>query len=459
MESEIDLLKNILKKEISSGIYKEKLFDFSIWRIFRFKSRSKSLNIRTGFVFKTSRNRIDIFLILKNTFKSFLGFFKFLFFEKDIVDNVIFAFPRLQKVDQYYFDKFTDPVIEYSSIKDSFIVFQRHFSGEHKTPRYNSDSLILTDFIEVGSRFLGVLIFPVIFLLYASTLLRLHRKMRNLVNLSSISLLSNTIELSVFIIEYHFYDFLFKRKKTKRIFVVNRELCFPAIRACKKNGIMVYELQHGVTHGDTPLYSGSYCSFIDPDYFLVFGETWIGTQFGMPLDRIINVGWAYANFLRKFHREIEFFGKNSVLLISEPHITEKIIKVAVLLANKYNDYMFHIRLHPQEDLNQYQEGLFENLNNVDIQNNAVESSVAIQAYELILGENSSVLYEALSLGKKVGRFNIGGLTSDSIKGKPIDGFTYINSLEDFESFCAKNVVSESGGIYSCFDSDKIEKLK
>ncbi|MDE5417224.1 hypothetical protein L3049_04310 [Labilibaculum sp. DW002] len=459
MDTNNDLLNDLLKKEEVSGIYDIKFFGFSLWRIFRFKTRSKYLNTKTGFNFKTSKNKISPFFVLHNCLKSFLSFLEYLLFDRKSIDNIIFAFPRLQKVDEFYFDKLTDPVLEYSNLKDNCLIFQRHFSGEHKLPRYNSERLIMTDAIECLSKFIGLLISPFVLLFYIRTLTDLFKKTQEIFELRAINICLYSFELSNFIIEFYFYNYLFKKKKIKRIFVVNRELCFPVILASKRNGISVYEFQHGVTHGITPLYSGPYNSIIDPDFFLVFGKVWKGPQFGMPLDRILNIGWAYSIFLKKLNKEIKPLGSFSVLLISEPHITEKVLRVAVQLANEYSDYLFHVRLHPQEELNDYHKKIFSQTKNVKIQDNSIESLVSITYYEFILGENSSVVYEALSLGKKVGRLNIGGLNSDNIQNSTEDGFFYISEVKDFEIFCSKSSSILNENVYSKFDRAIIDGLK
>lgn len=46
---------------------------------------------------------------------------------------------------------------------------------------------------------------------------------------------------------------------------------------------------------------------IDPDYFLTFGDACHKNVFGIPENKIINIGWAFKSYLKQQHLNTEFF--------------------------------------------------------------------------------------------------------------------------------------------------------
>ncbi|WP_407267392.1 hypothetical protein [Tenacibaculum maritimum] len=195
----------------------------------------------------------------------------------------------------------------------------------------------------------------------------------------------------------------------RQIFVVDRIVFLPFIRAAKVKNIEVLELQHGITHSETVLYTGDYQPEIDPDIFLNFGVKWIGEQFSIPIKKQVNIGWAYNSWLL-VKADIEV-NQKTVLMVSSPAITDKILKTTLELAEQYSTYSFSIRLHPQEALSSAQQKQLHNRKNIVLDNKNIDSLISVLKHEVIIGENSSVVYEALSLGKKVGKIMFNGLDS------------------------------------------------
>ena len=63
-----------------------------------------------------------------------------------------------------------------------------------------------------------------------------------------------------------------------------------------------------------------------------------------------------------------------------------------------------------------------------IVDNKIESFCALSQYECVIGENSTVMYEAMSMCKKVGRLNYGGFCVKETD--LIHGGTKINSHDE-----------------------------
>ena len=229
-------------------------------------------------------------------------------------------------------------------------------------------------------------------------------------------------------IQASIYKRVFRHLRVRRLFGVARLNFMSATIAAHKLGVTVYEFQHGVTHGDTEYYSGPQCPILDPDYFLAFGEMWNGNQFGIDPAKIINVGWAYKNDIAT---NGDKFIPDSVLFISSPEISLNILNTAKGLSVKFPQYRFYVRCHPYEKYTEEQMGVIDGSNNLFLDDNSVDSQNALCRYQYIIGEDSSVVYEALSLGKKVGRLCYNGINSTRFSDEQDDGFIYLFNDEDF----------------------------
>ena len=428
------------------------LGNIPIWRIARFDFRTKL----TGNSNKTNKNEFKFFQIVFNFFKSLFQLLALLINRKHF-DNIIFPHSRLFKVDDLYVERLSDAVIEYSNIKKSFKIFERCQNGIHKKPRYNNDNIVYLDFISFSYMALSRIICFYVNHKYSKEINGLYIKLSAEFNLDASykRLLNRSVARYVY--HYFFYDIILKITAPKNVFIAPRGLDYASIiPLCKKSGVVVCEFQHGVTYGDTVLYSGSYSEICDPDYFLSFGKDNIGTQFGMPIDKVINIGWAYKRYLEKVS-VITKYSKNTILVVSNPAITSKVFNVIKDLALAFPALLFHIRLHPQEAILDHGK-IIENLDNVKVVDNTEESFVALSRYSVVIGENTSVIFEALSLGEKVGRLAYGGLSileNDKIKGGYI-----INSIADFKCFIDNDDLGYScqSEIYSDFDPDVINDL-
>lgn len=454
-----EVIKNIVANEKIIGIYQYKIFGLSVWRIFRSRILDKHLKKKYGYNQRdTIKKRISILRISINYIKSFFSIVNILRKKSNNIRNVIFSFPRLQKYHQKYIDKFTDPIILNSNLSKSCAVLQRHLAGNHFKPRFNADITFYTDFLEYTSILVSILILPFILIKYFNVVFKIFRCGKSHFQLTIADLLQFLYKLSRFVSSNLLYKILFHRLKPKNVFLVNREINYPIIAACKKLGIITYELQHGVTRDYTILYSGKHDNKIDPDFFLVFGSNWIGKQFGIPVDQIINIGWAYGQFLKdsNTHRS-EYL--NTALIVSDPVLSSFILNASCLLASEYPNFNFHIRLHPQEGLSLIDKEKLAKYSNIIISDNKIESSLALIPYKYVIGVNSSVIYEALSLGKRVARIAFSGCSPHAVPEEYYDIFTDLNSTDDFKNFINSDEthIFETH-FYSSFNKELLNKI-
>lgn len=451
-------IKQLSDKESKHNLYEEKILGVPVWRILRFKTRTKLLKTKTDFNNKSNKKSVRLIVLLKYYFVSLYKIIKLIISNKTY-KNVVFAFPRLAYLDGVYLDKFTDPIIQYSKIKENVLIFQKSLSGNHFKPRNHNEYVIESDFIDFTTKVLGIILSPCFALFYGKKIIKLYKKANSIFQLPKSFIVLGIIDLGEFYIKYHLSKIIFKRLKSKNLFIVNRGAFMSIILGAHKANAKVFEIQHGVTMADTILYTGEYHPLIDPDYFLTFGKKWIGPQFYMPMDKLINIGWAFKKKTLKLANEFEE-NSNDILIISSPGCTFKLFSIIVEMAEKYPQRNFCIRLHPQEAYKQEQLSIIRKTSNIHLESNRIDSAIIVNLYEHIMGDNSSVLFEALCAGKKVARIDMGGLDIKDEGGIPQKGFYYLKNMEDFENYLSDEspVFNTNLGIYDDFKEKTINQL-
>lgn len=445
---EIKLLEEIDYKENNSDLGGILLFNIPIWRIVRYHTRLQYIHSKTGYIASSAKLKTQ-----SRSLKLFSGFWKYIGKENL---TVFFTFNRLININDVFLDKFEDPVIELTDLKESNYVivdtpnYVGYYNRVHKTHSISNEYRTL--FMQILKN-VSLLLTPI---LLGRKISLLFSKASESFNMDFSQLKQYKRGISLFTASYIYYLIWFKLLRPRRVFVVLREGYFPVIAACKKLGIPVAEFQHGITMDKTVSYTGDYDQRIDPDYFLVFGEYWKGPQFGMPLDRIINIGWAYSKYLQNTIAENTEKHDKEVLAISSPEISDAILDALQELANYDGDYSFDIRLHPCESYNESQQQKLKSISKARVVDNTTDSALVLPTYKYVVGENSSVIYEALSVGCKVGMLNMCGLRPAIDLPGIKDNFFVINNCDDFERFLTEdsNQTTSKAEFYSEFDNKR-----
>ncbi len=441
-----EILREIHRIEKNLHLSSFTLSGIPIWRIVRFSTRIHYINTKVKYEDSTSRQEI----IGRRTVKLFSGFWRFLF-SNNI--NIFFPFSRLIFDEHQYMDKFTDPIIEgCGCAKDSYIIVDPpNYQGAYKRLHKNNT-------ISNENRTISRQILRRLFVIYYKfrkfdTVEKLFNSIKEPFVLPDNYINVINRKVAIFFADYYYFIFWFSILKPKRVLLVYREAHFPEIAACKALSIPVAEFQHGITLDDTTSYTGDYDLRIDPDYFLIFGNYWKGPQFGIPLERIIPVGWAYGDYVISHLDDSSKQPQNVVLVISSSEISEQILNTLEILSKSSLDVQFHIRLHPNES---YDDRLWKKLKaipNAQIVSNKIDSAKILPQYTKVIGENSSVLYEALSYGCKVGMLNFCGLHAATYIPGIQDSFTIINGKDDFVFFMMDTKIKEnSNAFYSKFNA-------
>ncbi len=460
MKTNLEILQEIKVKEQELNLYGIKVFGLSLWRFVRYSARVQQMAKINGYIDKTKKDKVSIIEVFKNYCLSFIQIVNLLIKGKKY-KNVVFAFPRLIQHNGKYFDKFTDPVIAQTSLKDNTLVFQRHLGTKHYNPRLaEHNDVIISDFIDYSTKFLSLLLFPIFYFLYRKEIKKLEKQVSKYFTISNKFSLFTAIKISGFYLQMKCWKFILGYIKSETVLLVDREIFLPHIVASKKNDIVVAEFQHGIVHSEqSAIFTGNYEADIDPDYFLTFGEKWLETPFGMTADRRINIGWAYKSYMKdKVQND---YKENGVLVVSAPHLTDNFIKTTIELAEEHKNYQFTLRLHPQEHLSDVQLEQIKPFENIKVDDKKIDSLVSVLNHQYCIGENSSVIYEALDYGKIVGKIMYNGMLSDEGEvDKKISGIFHIKNKSLFNDFVNQQVINtqSSFGVYDDFNVDAIENI-
>ncbi len=204
-----------------------------------------------------------------------------------------------------------------------------------------------------------------------------------------------------FVLDYKFYCLIFAIKPNfKRVYFVQNGLQKGLIAAAKQSKISVIELQHGSFERDHLGYS--YPNFINhksdilmPDTFCKLGDYW-GKGVNMPIKNVITTGNDFF-VLRDIEVKSDF-----ILIISSRIHQLELLPLTKDLSLKYPLKKIIFKLHSNEFSTKNDcIAFFYGCNNVDVISNEYKIDDLIAQCEFVVAINSTVVYEALTLNKKV----------------------------------------------------------
>lgn len=428
MQTYTDIVKRIVELEEELGLYQYKVYGVPLWDIIRGKYRNNYVIKCLGMTQASYQKKHSIFIFLKSFLLSFWQGLK-LFLLSGPKETIFYGFPRLERINGYYIDKFVEPLITETNIKESYLYLEAGKGGVHKTPR-QIDNVVWVESINIISWLVGVVYSPLYFLLNYRALSQLNSKVQSTFFSSWKDYLYLVLFTSQFFVKTILIYLLFKRVKAKRIIAptMSIEHVVPA-RWCKMKS---YELQHGITTDLTTTYSGVFSPESHADLFLSFGESSMNPYFGFPIEKMYNIGYAFKQYLN--NSPIKQFSSNTFLVLSDPEISDKIVSTLELFSNMYPDFVFHMRLHPLEELTSNQKERLTKAH-VEIADNTVNSMLAIMSYYAVIGVNTTVLYEAISLGVKAAYISFNGLNPDDYPNPLQKEFFFrLGSCEDLKRF-------------------------
>lgn len=445
-----DLLKELCEKEVEYGLYESSIEGVSIYSLIRHRIRYKYIE-KMGSPAMNLRSTVHLFAAIWSVFVSSFQLFR-LWISQKTYSTVFYAFPRVDKIGDVYCDKFTDPLIDVCNLKQDYIILDHGRAGIHPKPRAHHRSIIYTDFLEVYSVVFASCFNRFIYNKYIIEFERLHFSIVNClgVDYEKKELVKHFTSSYIY---SNLLNRLFKRISSKRVLGPARAFLYTPFFAAHRLGMQTYELQHGVTYGESVLYSGYRDPMIMPDYFLAFGDNKPSRVYGIEESRIVNIGWALQDYLAKLPHK-EFYKEKDVLVISDPEVTDTIFEVVLKLAEDNPESTFYIRPHPHETISEQQLISISSKSNIKIQDKSINISVVLQGFNHVVGENSTVLYEALAVNKKVGRLFYKGLNPRYLEESDRDCSWEIRNQEDFERFLREDItLKKSKSIYSSFNKE------
>lgn len=445
-----DLLKDVCQREQENGCYDCYIDGISLYNYL--KRRYRQLAVKEKGINHNGVNGLkSLFLVIKVTMKSLWQLAK-ISVKKPKCNNFIHAFSRMDSIKGEYVDKFTDPLIDYSSIGDSYIIFQRGW--KHPQPRIHNSKVIYSDGIYVMAMFWAIIYGPVFKLKHKKELARLFETLLKVFPDVSLSrkVVIRTILYSLTITRI--YGRLFRILKVKNALAPSRADFLFIIPAAKKNHVQMLELQHGITYDETITYSGFRDPMFTPDRFLSFGNMPRNDVYGIDEKNIVNIGWAFNEYIKSIQTE-SFV--NSVLVVSEPSHNEQLFESMYKLSKENPGISFYFRPHPLERISATQQSIIDTTSNIKVDDNSCNIWVSLLKYKHVMGVDSTVLYEALSMGKIVGKVFMNGLQPKFLQEADKKYFDIINGVDSFNIFVKKTTPEATMRIHSPFNKDVLEK--
>ena len=192
----------------------------------------------------------------------------------------------------------------------------------------------------------------------------------------------------------------------------------------KQKGIKSIELQHGIIKNFHPpyYYHKSYFTFIKfvlPDYLFTYGKYW-HKHIKSPVKTII-----LGHSILKNYDMHKLSKTNTILIISQPFFTSKIVSIAKNISKNFPKYNISFKTHPRDNKKDLDilKNKFNNL--ILIQSSKINPYKLLNDNYIIIGYYSTLLYEAkYFLNKKIFYLN-----NDIFPKKFGQSFTNYEELE------------------------------
>jgi hypothetical protein len=209
---------------------------------------------------------------------------------------------------------------------------------------------------------------------------------------------------------YNLYISLFKKKGVRKLIIEDGHYGFDKailIKAAKDCSILVIEPQHGFVNENHPAYNygekvilnSVYKSYL-PDIYLCYGKFW-ADNISIPNACYVMGNPHLENSLKKVEHVKSY--KKILVLGSGVTISETQALLNKLNANKPDDYDLYYRPHPQERSDIHNRYGVQISQGIKIDNLDLYFSIA--EAEIIIGELTTAIFEAIALNKVIYLFN------------------------------------------------------
>jgi len=206
-------------------------------------------------------------------------------------------------------------------------------------------------------------------------------------------------------IAYPYYERLFKKIKPQIVYETytpDSYCSFVINSICKKMGVQIVELQHGIIDQENAIYYFFNKDDIErfseyvPDKLFAFGKKMYSEGIFYQKNQIYNVGFPYLerniNMITQKNKDVK---KNKILFLSNGTIGKELFSIACSVADQLanqSDMEVMFKLHPYESPSRYDVGWRRNIKVVDPFDNLYE---LFSQSILQVGISSTAIYEGL----------------------------------------------------------------
>jgi hypothetical protein len=367
------------------------------------------------------------------------------------------GFPRRRKERGVWVDTFSDPLIEVLG-EDDCVCLEKPFTGRHFRPA-RTRRLVYCDGIVLLAAVCATL------LSWPAALLARRR----------LSAISGPVSLRIGIGEGRLRRLIARRVihfrveeagmrlvvaivRPRALLLTNRWTNAPAIRAAKRRGVRVFELQHGAVPVNAFGYATPFDPDLDPDWMLTFGTYWNRFDWGLPPGRAVAIG--HCDTSRRAGGG-ESRGE-CVMLVSRPRRHAEVSAWFDAIVRRHPGRRYVLRLHPQDVHDWHSRYPVGALANVETSSEEQENLYdAFASCNVVLGTDSTLLYEAASFGLKVGILNFDGLSaSAALEYAGRCNFREIRDLADLDRLLAADTARDTGEnpFFVQFDAGRFREL-
>lgn len=442
-----EFLLQLQPKEMQAGLFDFKIDGIVVYKLIR-RSLIESGLRKLGVKVMNKKQTYKTIDLIKSTILSAWQLFKIRFSNRT-ASTIFISFPRIDKVGGRYMDKFVDPLVSFCFNNDDYIILDPGQNHIHAEPRLHHKQCIRTEWFIAKSLYYSKLFWKSFYKSHKDCLDSFCEAVFSVFGDCTLSK-KDIIRSILFCLQQAYdYERFFLHLKTKRILGPSWYFIRLYIVAAHRLGIQSFELQHGIVYGLTKDNSGYQPEDSAPDYFLAYGEG--NTANIADPEKIVNIGWAFGEYVSSI-KEFVQYNEQDVLVISEPTVTDKMIDDTLFLAKNNPKSHFYLRPHPNERISELQKNKLESLPNAHWQDNHINIAIVMQGFTHVVGENSTVLYEALAAGKKVGKLNFGGLHPRYLKEEDKECFWEVCDQETFSLFLNEDISKKrTKSIYSPFN--------
>lgn len=398
-----DFYNVFYKIEKEEGLLKKKkggIYFYKLIRAILFDEIAIKLNLE-----KQLHDSISLYYVTKNFFKKFLkNFFRK---EEKYIDVILFDNNRFYYNDNEYKSIYLNDIMKkLEKDKINYKIIQP-WNTDIKYNNKKCAKVSMNLFIFTSINIFIFSILKILNLKINRDMFGIEKKINNTFNININ--INNLIikEILKFKINYKYYLKYFSKKQVKKIYLICSYGKEGIISAAQDLNIEVIEIQHGVFNKYHLGYNfkGEEVAYF-PDKLLIFGNYWKKLEI-FPLNTKIEIyGFPYLEAQLNKYKQIKR-KQNQIIFISQGSIGNILSKKAVSFALENPNIKVVYRLHPGEFLRwekEYKE-LYENrkLKNLEISDNN-KKNLYEYLYEsnYLIGVSSTVIYEALAVGIKIG---------------------------------------------------------